>query len=243
MADVNNKRYPDSQIASQYPYAKVTMHPDGSGRYEDHTPDHETFREFFAGGGHREVGNSPDGGIGREVLATLGKVFHNLADGMSHTVAGHHDRTTGGNHREQTEGDHHEEKGGNHYNAIAGHVVSTTNETVVNHTADGDHHHITSGDHIIDHDGSIHTNVSNDHISHVEGNHGLVVAKGDHGIQLQSGNMNIEVTNGEYNLKTLHPITIRSVEKITLKVGKNTIVMDQNGITITAIAVSFVKAS
>ena len=240
--DPNNKRYPDSQIKPEYPYAKATVHPDGSGRYDDHTPGHETFREFFSGGGHREVGNSPDGGIGREVIATLGKVFHNLADGLSQTVAGHNDKTTGGNHRDQVEGDKHEEKGGNHYHMVGGHEVKSSNETQVHHTAGGDKHQITSGDIIADHDGSIHNNIKKDIINHIGANYGFISAGGDYSLHLNAGNFNIEAPSGKYNLNTLSDITITSTTNITLKVGSSTIEIKPDGITITASAVSFKKA-
>lgn len=242
MADANNKKYPDSQVAAQYPYAKATVHPDGSGRYEDHTPGYETFREFFSAGGHREVSNSPDGGAGREVVATLGKAFHNLADGLSHAVGGHKDEHVAGNHRHNIDGDHHEEKGGNHYESTTGHKIKTSNDTQIEHTGSGDKHQMTSGDQVTSHEGDVHSTVTGDIIEHVGGHKATFIEGGDYGINIQAGNLDISSDVGKVRLWSLDKAVIESLSSITLKVGPSTIVIDNGGITITAPAVSFVKA-
>jgi hypothetical protein len=242
MADVNNKKYPDTQVTPEYPFAKATVNPDGSGYYEDHTPGYEAFRKFFSDGSHTEVSNSPDGGLGREVKAALGKVFHNLADGHSHVVGGHSDVNVAGNHRHNVGGDHHEEHAGNKYSATSGHKIESSGGSSIQHTSDGDKHHITSGNVITDHSGSIHTNIKGDIIEHVGGHGGLIVSGGDYGVNIQAGNIDISSDIGKIHLWSLDELKLESLSTITLKVGTNTIVINQSGITITAAAVSFVKA-
>ncbi|GJD50494.1 Actin cross-linking toxin VgrG1 [Methylobacterium crusticola] len=81
-----------------------------------------------------------------------------------------------------------------------------------------------------------------------EGNEKVTVSKGNRSLTVSAGNDTTEVTSGNYTVKlgsgnALHQceagsITLEAAQSITLKVGENTIVVNQTGITLTAIQIT-----
>ncbi|MEH3148517.1 MAG: hypothetical protein PGN34_25075, partial [Methylobacterium frigidaeris] len=81
-----------------------------------------------------------------------------------------------------------------------------------------------------------------------EGNEKVTVSKGNRTLTVSAGNDTTEVTSGNYTVKlgsgnAVHQcdagsITLQAAQSITLKVGENTIVVNQTGITLTAIQIT-----
>lgn len=72
-----------------------------------------------------------------------------------------------------------------------------------------------------------------------QGNLTTTVSQGNHSTKVSMGNMDTDVAMGNYSLKTdLGSVTIEAMQKIELKVGGNSVVIDQTGVTIKGIMVS-----
>ena len=171
---------------------------------------------------------------------TVGKTHEYHGDGKSSTVDGHHDVKVSGTTRSNHDGGMHSEVNGDHYKSGSGHQVHSTNDTQVHHT-NADKFEIIEGNHVIYRSGDVHENITGDHMVNILGNK-VDVLNGEWGINSQDGNVDVQVDNGTLTANVSSDVMIRSYSSITLQVGKNTIVIDENGITITASAVSFVKA-
>jgi type VI secretion system secreted protein VgrG len=84
------------------------------------------------------------------------------------------------------------------------------------------------------------TNIKNNDTSTVEqGDMKTTVSMGNLAISVSQGNMTTDVAMGNYSLKTdLGSVTVEAMQQIELKVGQNSIVIDQTGVTIKGMMVS-----
>jgi type VI secretion system secreted protein VgrG len=72
-----------------------------------------------------------------------------------------------------------------------------------------------------------------------QGNQSNKVAMGNKSVEVSMGNMTTEVKMGNYSLKTdLGSVTIEAMQQIVLKVGQNSITIDQTGITLQGLMIS-----
>jgi hypothetical protein len=97
--------------------------------------------------------------------------------------------------------------------------------------AAGDSVKSVTGDQSTNTKGSYNSHFTGHYMETVDDNYVLNVTNGDHAISVQSGNMDHKVSK-QVRIKATKEITIDSDTKITLKVGKNSIIIDQNGIGI-----------
>jgi type VI secretion system secreted protein VgrG len=93
------------------------------------------------------------------------------------------------------------------------------------------------------------TTITKDHLLEVtQGNHDVKIDTGNQTIKVAMGNQSTEVSMGNYDLKLplgnvsvkvdLGTIAMEAMQSITLKVGQNSVTIDQMGVTIKAMMVS-----
>jgi len=230
-----NVKHPKLPFLGEYPYLHVTQDAGGGQILKSIFPGSEALFHIHTTGSYE--GHGPDGA---KVQVTVGKTHEYHGDGKSSTVDGHHDVKVSGTTRSNHDGGMHSEVNGDHYKSGSGHQVHSTNDTQVHHT-NADKFEIIEGNHVIYRSGDVHENITGDHMVNILGNK-VDVLNGEWGINSQDGNVDVQVDNGTLTANVSSDVMIRSYSSITLQVGKNTIVIDENGITITASAVSFVKA-
>lgn len=71
------------------------------------------------------------------------------------------------------------------------------------------------------------------------GNYGVTVGQGNHSLDVKMGNQTTKLGMGNYSLKAdLGAVSIEAMQSITLKVGQNSVKIDQMGVTIQGMMIS-----
>ncbi|HZL00548.1 MAG TPA: type VI secretion system tip protein TssI/VgrG [Caulobacteraceae bacterium] len=79
----------------------------------------------------------------------------------------------------------------------------------------------------------------NESLTVVQGDMSTTVSQGNKTAAVKMGNYSVDVALGNYSLKTdAGAVSVEAMQKISLKVGQNSIVIDQTGVTISALMVS-----
>ena len=154
--------------------------------------------------------------------------------GHSHSVDGHHDHNVESTSNHNVGGDMGHGIGGNRYSGVAGAEYLGSQHGKFYHSAECVDIQTSKGDVISEHAGDKHTSHEGDEITSITGNKHLMISEGEYGIHLHAGNMDTQLDAGKYRVKTAREILIESDTKITLKVGKSTIVIKPDSIEIMA---------
>jgi len=221
-----NLKHPKINFDGEYPYLHVTQDGGGGQIINNITPGKESFFHIQPSGSYH--GHSADGS---KVEATANGTWAYSGNGHVTTVDGNHDVKVSGGSRQNHDSGVSKEVNGDHYQGGSGHQIDGTSDTKYHHSS-GDIFNTVEGDYVSDRVGSVHDNVTGDHVIHITGNKTEIVSSGDSGINIQNGNMDIQIDSGKARLYSLNDMLIQSVTSITLKVGSSIIVMSPNGITI-----------
>ena len=220
-------RGPALQQPGQYPYIDFTQFRSGSFEREDSTPGSESHAKGHRGGSFEETGVD-----GSHRHFSVGPKHEYNQSGKTDTTELNQHSKTGGGTVSQIQGDSHSENAGSKLHAIGGDTVHVSAGMHYQH-ATGGNQQTSTGDLVTDHnEGSQHHNIEGDHVTFIGGTKYQQIG-GEYGVFVSNGNYDL-MASGNIQF-TCQNFTVNAASSITLNTPYGTILINNQGITITSL--------